>query len=266
MPALRSLLPLALALLAAQPLSAQLIRGRVVDAATGEGVAEATVAALASGTRAAARVRTGADGTFDLPLRRPGEFTVRVERTGYQPVTSRPLAISPAESVQVSVKISPSAVALDPLTIVARRGASRNPLLEPTGFYAREGRGVGRFYRRDFIEQRINRPLAGILDEVPGISIRRDLNGVDYVTFDRAQASGAFQRAARNQPDRCSPVFYLDGNRVAVGPRMLTANDLVTAAEIEAIEVYSGAAQLPPEFNGSDSACGVIVIWTRRNV
>lgn len=33
---------------------------------------------------------------------------------------------------------------------------------------------------------------------------------------------------------------------------------------LEAIEVYRGSAQIPMEFSGRGSDCGVIVLWTRR--
>jgi hypothetical protein len=34
---------------------------------------------------------------------------------------------------------------------------------------------------------------------------------------------------------------------------------------IGGIEVYRSAAEIPPQFNGSGAACGVIVIWTRHD-
>jgi hypothetical protein len=35
---------------------------------------------------------------------------------------------------------------------------------------------------------------------------------------------------------------------------------------VEAIEVYRSAAEIPAQFNGNNSACGVIVIWTRHDI
>jgi outer membrane receptor for ferrienterochelin and colicin len=39
---------------------------------------------------------------------------------------------------------------------------------------------------------------------------------------------------------------------------------MVPVSSIEGIEVYKGAAQLPAEFGGSNSMCGVVAIWTKR--
>ena len=33
--------------------------------------------------------------------------------------------------------------------------------------------------------------------------------------------------------------------------------------QIEAVELYSSAATIPMQYNGTGSACGVILIWTR---
>jgi hypothetical protein len=38
----------------------------------------------------------------------------------------------------------------------------------------------------------------------------------------------------------------------------------VQTDDIEAIEAYGNASRIPPQYNGSNSACGVILIWTRR--
>ncbi len=38
----------------------------------------------------------------------------------------------------------------------------------------------------------------------------------------------------------------------------------IAPASIEAIEYYAGASQTPLEYGGLESACGVIVIWTRK--
>jgi hypothetical protein len=32
---------------------------------------------------------------------------------------------------------------------------------------------------------------------------------------------------------------------------------------IEAIEVYNGVAQVPAQYGGAHSACGVVLIWLR---
>lgn len=255
---------LALALPAA--LDAQSIHGRVVDATSGEAVPEATVQVTATGQRQAVRTRTRADGGFSLALRGPGTYVLRVERTGYAPATSQEVAMEAGEAVEVELKISAQALALEPLRVVGRQAPRRVASLEHTGFYDRERRGHGRFLKRDHFEKRRGNRLATILDEVPGVRIFR-IGSNEYVTFARAQSNGTFSRAQRGEADLCQPIFFLDGTRVSsgnAGQGGVTLNDLVEPERIEAVEVYASVAQLPAEFNASDASCGVIVIWTRH--
>ncbi|HEV2126043.1 MAG TPA: hypothetical protein VGW38_25075, partial [Chloroflexota bacterium] len=58
--AILALLYLALA----APLAGQTIQGRVLDAASGEAVAQASVTVLGSNQRPVGRTRAGADGSF----------------------------------------------------------------------------------------------------------------------------------------------------------------------------------------------------------
>jgi hypothetical protein len=41
-------------------------------------------------------------------------------------------------------------------------------------------------------------------------------------------------------------------------------DDLVHPSLVEGIEAYSGISQLPAQYSGSESACGVVLVWTRR--
>ncbi|HEX8361767.1 MAG TPA: carboxypeptidase-like regulatory domain-containing protein, partial [Longimicrobium sp.] len=197
---LRSILALLCALPAA--LEAQSIHGRVLDAASGEAVPEATVQ-VTGADRQAVRTRARADGGFTLPLKGPGTYRVRVERTGYAPATSQEVEIAAGEAVQVEMRISAQPLTLAPLTVVGRQAPRRIASLEPTGFYNREARGHGRFLKREDLERRRGNRLVNILDEVPGVRLYRDRRGNEYVTFDRAQASGALSRAQRGEADLC---------------------------------------------------------------
>ncbi len=262
---LLTLIVLSLAFPAA--LQAQSIQGRVVDAASGEAVPEASVIVEGGAQRHTVRARTGADGGFSLALRGAGSYRVRVERTGYQPATSQEVAMAAGEALQVELKISTQPVTLAPLTVVARQAVPRVASLETSGFYDREKRGHGRFFKRDHFEKRRGNRLVTILDEVPGVRIFRDRQGNEYVTFDRAQSNGAFSRTQRGEAEMCQPIFFMDGTRVSTGGGGrggVTLNDLVEPERIEAVEVYASVAQLPAEFNASDASCGVIVIWTRH--
>ncbi|HEX2079550.1 MAG TPA: carboxypeptidase-like regulatory domain-containing protein [Longimicrobium sp.] len=78
----------ALLVLAAQPLDAQLVSGRVVEWGTGRGVPFATVTVLDASGQAAGYAQTGAMGEYEVRVRSAGQYILRAEALGYQPATS----------------------------------------------------------------------------------------------------------------------------------------------------------------------------------
>jgi hypothetical protein len=56
-------------------------------------------------------------------------------------------------------------------------------------------------------------------------------------------------------------MMYVDG--VAFG-RADDVLDQVGPTDIEGIEIYRRATEVPPEFGGLQARCGVILVWTRR--
>jgi len=42
--------------------------------------------------------------------------------------------------------------------------------------------------------------------------------------------------------------------------------DTVSAADVEAIEIFKGLASVPAEFLNTQARCGVIAIWTKRSL
>jgi hypothetical protein len=234
-----------LALLAA-PLAAQTVRGRVVDARTGEGVPQAAVSALTDGGRRAGQARTGADGKFSLPVRAPGTLRLRVERTGYRETLTDTMPVAAQETIDVEVSVSAAALTIAPLRVTARVEPPRRRSLELNGFYDREKRGFGRFLRREQIERHGDYNLANALTRVPGVHIRY-VRVKQYIYFRRY---------------RCTPHVYLDGVRMIVNGGQ-DINSVVSTFQVEAIEVYQSPVEIPAEYNVGRT-CGAILIWTKH--
>jgi hypothetical protein len=263
---LRSAFRILPALLLAAPLGGQTIRGRVLDAGSGEPVPQATVTALTADQHTAARTRTAADGSFALELRGAGTFRLRGERAGYQPSTSQPMAVAVREAVTVELRVSPQPLQIDPLTVTARIQPPRDPVLEHNGFYDRESWGMGKFVHREDIDRHPEYNLVHTLARVPGVEIDVDSRGREIVTFTRGRVVGTIHRMQVGQRDDCFPLIYLDGSLMRYAPpNDVQLDDIVKPDMIGGIEVYRSAAEIPPQFNGSGAACGVIVIWTRHD-
>jgi hypothetical protein len=59
--------------------------------------------------------------------------------------------------------------------------------------------------------------------------------------------------------------IWLGGGDVGADGRQAPSLHLFDVASLEAVEVYPGPAEVPAEFSGTHSACGVIALWTRRH-
>lgn len=120
--------PAMVAICIAAPVSAhaQVIVGRVVDAATGGGVPRARVVVAGVDHRETQRTLTGDDGRFTFVVRGGGSYRVRVARTGYQDAATRALEVGPADTVPVTVRVTAEPRRLDP--VVASTRPRRLPL------------------------------------------------------------------------------------------------------------------------------------------
>ena len=267
---MRTLRPLACllpALLAAAPLGGQIIRGRVLDAASGDPVPQVSVTAFTADQHNGGRARTAADGTFALELRAAGTFRLRGERAGYQASTSQPVEVAVRETVTVELRVSPQALQVEPLTVTARVQPPRDPALQRNGFYDREAGGLGKFVRREDLDRHPENDLAHTLARVPGVVLDRDSRGHEIVSFSRGRTVGTISRSQTGQQNICFPAIYLDGVQMRYAPpNDVELKDMIHPDQVEAIEVYRSTAEIPPQYNGSNSACGVIVIWTRHEI
>jgi hypothetical protein len=138
MPCIRALgASVLLTLLLALPLAGQSVRGRVLDAESGEAIGGARIVLqLPDGTRVAESV-SGRDGLFEVTAREPGPHRIEASHLAYRAATTAEFQIDRHQQVIVDVRLSTQAIELEPLTITARR---RDPRHEPTheGFYARQ--------------------------------------------------------------------------------------------------------------------------------
>ncbi|MFL5385974.1 MAG: carboxypeptidase regulatory-like domain-containing protein [Longimicrobiaceae bacterium] len=264
------LLPLAASLLAT-PLPAQILRGKVLDAATGAGVPAVAVRALTPEGRDVGHDRTGADGTFSFQLRVPATVRIEAQRTGYRPTMTGELPVGLRETVDVEVRLSAAAIAIEPLRVTARVQPPRRRSLELSGFYERERRGIGEYLRREDIERRSNMNLAHVLSRVPGAAIL--YSGTrEYIYFPRnggpglgrTRSTGGRAPARWGPPaNSCLPRLFLDGVRVTYDVDN-DINAIVDPVAVEAIEVFRGPSEIPVEYNDNNSRCGVILVWTRK--
>ena len=237
----------ALLALSAQPLTAQLLGGRVLDKESNEPVKDAVVELLSPEGRSVQRSRSDRDGFFVFELRQPGTFRLRTSRIGYQATTSSEVAVEERQTVQVELKLSTTEVTLDPLTVTARSAPPRSRSLDREGFYDRARSGFGLFLDSSKLDAR---------DAINTSEFFRGLAGVTLAPVGGNKYQISMTRSGRN----CPPQVILDGAPVGAGD----LDSFVQPRDVDGIEIYRGATEVPGRWMAQRSACGLIVIWTKR--
>jgi outer membrane receptor for ferrienterochelin and colicin len=107
--------------LRAQELPTGRIVGRVVDAATGQGITDAGVQVV--GTTLG--VQTGVDGRFTLPRVNAGTVTIQVRRIGYVPKTITGILLNAGQTLEQNVSLGQAAARVEAqvVTASAERGS-----------------------------------------------------------------------------------------------------------------------------------------------
>jgi hypothetical protein len=192
---------------------------------------------------AAKSVRSDSVGHFLLAGLPAGNVSVSFRRLSYAPVI---LTIAVAAADTEEVKVTLGVVAQELKGVVVQ--AHPDQLRQLVAFETRRKRGIGHFITRDQIEDRHPLMLSDMLRTIPGAIL---------INADNGRTSVRFSRVARNN---CPPQFFVDGVEVTG-----FSIDDMPPGDVEGVELYAGAAGLPPEYNRlhGTSICGTVIIWTR---
>jgi len=236
-----------LCVITTEPLSAQVVRGRILEAGGSRPVPMAAVSLLTKEAVEITATQTDHDGGFELSARPPAGFYLYVEALGFQPQLEGTLNLTEGDTIEIDVVLVPSPIPMDPLVVEAEARPRR---LEMSGFFQRKRGGIGTFIEREEIERRDPMFLSDLFRARPGLRVVYGVGGAALVS----RRTSTFANA------NCMPLIYLDGLPMARG----VIDDLVDPSLVEAIEAYSGISQLPAQYSGAESACGVVLVWTRR--
>jgi len=178
-------------------------------------------------------------GRFLLRALPAGRIAVTVRRLGFEPGETTLVVVEGREQPLIVVLV---ALPLDLPAVTARAYATR--LVD---FNRHRETGGGRYFDRAQIEKSHAQLTSDLLRRVPGVEMLTDQSGRPVLRM---------RRSARG----CPPDYWVDGIRA----QGLGVDDL-PIGDIEALEVYSGPAGLPPEYMNrlGNPGCGAIVIWTR---
>lgn len=246
-------------------LSAQTIRGRVLDQANGEPVADAIVTAMWSAADSIGSIVTDSTGSFFVRAPRAGKVLLQVERIGYRTVQTAAIDLGAGDIIAVDVPITTSPVKLEPIGVEVLRG----PVVTGTlldGYHERrywlgEQLGLGTFLTRDQLDTRYAVNMSDVMRMLPSVRMVRNVKTGGWNVAIGATSLSEFHGCKYAK-------VLVDGvwaNRR--GDIHEEDNDIDLMAipnMLEGIEVYRGGAQMPAEFGGPTSRCGVVALWTRR--
>ncbi len=217
--------------------------GVVTDQVSGDPVPEVVVNVVGLG-----RVATTDDnGRFSIPELIPGRHDVVFSHLGYRE-RSESITVERDRVARLQIALAVDAIALDPIEVTVDR---RDMNLESVGFYQREEDGWGDFLDREYIENSIE--LTRALTRLPGVTRMPD---------PRMPSRGFL--AFRRRGTLCIPTVYLDGIRIGGERQPAGIDDILDPSVVAGIEVYRNNAGIPPQYWGTGSSCGVVLIWLRR--
>jgi hypothetical protein len=213
--------------------------GRVVDS-SGAGLAGAEITLVKSDKF---RIITGDSGVFRIAGLPAGTDVFNVRRIGYESA-SFTAVLKPGRTHRATMTLTASAQPLPRVDIADT--ATQSHWLDQ--FERRKSSNRGTFITRDQIVRSGARIGTDVLRTVPGVRIVPLRRGVgNQVVMNR----GAGTRT-------CTPSMFVHGL-----PYSGTLDDFL-ADDIEALEVYVGVSEIPPELDKNGRGiCGAIVIWTR---
>lgn len=223
------------------------IIGQVLDNRTGQPVQGAQVSLQAAERSALTNER----GVFVMRDVVSGPDVLEVSMIGYAD-RQQAIQVIGGRAQEITVRVATRPVELSPLVVSVK---PRQWFSDMAGLQERMAIGNGFFIMRDELDLSPSRQLGEVLRTVPGARVRRSGGALS------GQYTIQLRGAANMLNQACPPVVWVDG--IKWNQSQSAFSDLL-AWEMEAVEVYRGAAEVPGEFSGGDARCGVVVVWTRR--
>ncbi|MBW7934612.1 MAG: carboxypeptidase regulatory-like domain-containing protein [Gemmatimonadaceae bacterium] len=192
-------------------------------------------------------------GAFQFERVPAGRVIVVSRRLGYRP-DSTPVTLRDGTQASLAIVLIEMREELDAVLVTAEMGASGRM----REFWARRAGGLGYFITRDDIEKQHAMRTADLFRRVLGVRIvGAPGEPTRLVTSRRAQSISRMAAAG----NACPMMIYIDGIPQPSGTYVL---DELTPDMLEGIEVYRGPAEAPARFRQADTACGLVLFWTRE--
>jgi len=247
------------------PINAQTVVGSVVESVSRLPVRSAGVVILDSNNRVKNAVLTDSLGRYQITAPAAGVYRLSFQHPGLATLTIDKITISTTQAAVVDTSLIVATV-LPKVTVseVAEVSSLPGNPHRLDDFFRRKAFGTGVFLTRSDIDSHANAYTQELFGKIPGLKVRT--HGSEwYLRSQRCSGrgipgldAGSLTGGVAGPDPKIEPMVFIDGYRVQ-DPK--TLYELVPS-QIEAIEVYQGAAELPAEAKGD--ACFAIFVWLRR--
>jgi hypothetical protein len=209
---------------------------------------------------------TNSVGAFHLAGLPAGPVTFTVRKIGYG-AGEFTLQMEPGVTRYQTIVLQRLNNVLSP--VVVEESAVHQGLRE-VGFYKRSENAHGTFLTPEILASRNAARASEFLLAVNGVHVTTGLlGGIPYSTGTILSIGGHPGMAS----GLCVMNLYVDGVRIDLGDatdrgalgdaQMVSLNDVISASDVGAIEVYPSGVTTPQQFSGVSRGCGTIVIWSK---
>ncbi len=201
------------------------------------------------------RAITNDAGVYEFIAAPAARVRVNVRRIGFEPSEER-VTLDERKPRQLDFELQAIPEQLD--SVMVREAGGTGRMAE---FWARRMSGNGAYITREEIDRRRPQHSSDLLRTVTGVKVIAGDGGLDRTVISMGR-NPVFRSGPNSMTmgSVCRVAYYVDGSYVP--PGTFHMDDLSPLA-IEAVEVYRGPSETPSKLRQRDTACGVIVIWTR---
>jgi hypothetical protein len=218
------------------------MHGRVIDKSSSAPVAAAEIVLLID-NRSVTSVTSDSGGNYVFTALPAGTVHFVIRASSY-PATRLIVDIQPGEIIQRTIELDSTAAGRGVQDLPAVAVSAPAVSYRLVGFERRRQTGRGHYLTDDEIRRSGAASLQDVVRGMRGVSSECGGGRMCRIHMVRA-------------PMNCDPEYIVDER---------TNNDfgpLTPIRDIVALEVYTGPSDVPGDFAGRNSGCGVIVIWTR---
>lgn len=252
------------------PSAGQTISGTLLDLETDQPIQFGLVMLYTTEGDSITQAVSDARGRFSVTSPEPGSFVMIAAALGYEETRAGTFDLGPDGRMQVEYRLPSEPLPLDAVLVSVGRPVVDHHLVR-NGFVRRLQRGTGRFITPYDIEQSTARSTEALFESIPSMQVGTARSQVGGLNLPMPHLGETVQ--FMTPAGLCTPTVYVDGRPARIDPRMgVTLSHHVSINDVEAVEVYRRAAEIPVEFapgtqDLSDTeltGCGMILVWTKR--